>query len=156
MILTRAGKAFLTQAALAACFACSVAQAAPPAPAKPAPPANSSRSGYPRVLGGEELLRRHQTEQVDTEAEHAGSRFRLTFFPDGRLACVNVKGGGSVAGRWSAEVAEGLLCLNWKGSPWPASGCYRAVATGPYAMRLEEPGTGQPVYWFLTLNAEPQ
>ncbi len=150
------GGGFLSGAALAACLACGVAQAAPPVPAKPAPPANSSRSGYPRLLGGEEILRRHQTEQLDTDAEHAGSRFRLTFFPDGRLACVNVRGGGSVAGRWNARVAENLLCLDWSGSPWPASGCFRALATGPYAMRLEDPATGQPVYWFLTLGAEPQ
>ncbi|HSD59744.1 MAG TPA: hypothetical protein VLC55_02710, partial [Burkholderiales bacterium] len=65
MNLRRAGTAFLKQAALAACFACSVGHAAPSAPAKPAPPATPNRSGYPRVLGGEELLRRHQTEQVD-------------------------------------------------------------------------------------------
>jgi hypothetical protein len=108
---------------------------------------------FPRVLSGEEIQLQQQSEQWEAMADlNDGFRFRLTFFPDGRLAGTNVKGGGSMVGQWSVQLAEGRLCIRWRAPDWPPSACYKMVAMSQTVFDLVEPDTNKRIWHFKYLN----
>jgi hypothetical protein len=108
---------------------------------------------YPRVLSGEEIQLQQQAEQWETTADlNDGFRFRVTFFPDGRIVGTNVKGGGSMIGRWTVQVAESRLCLQWRSPDWPPSACYKMVAMSQTVFDLLDPDTSKRIWHFKYLN----
>jgi len=118
--------------------------------AKEPPPTQSS---YPKMLNGEEIYILFNSEEWDASVEFRdGSGTNATFLQNGRIAAVNLRGGGPLDGKWSAKVDESLLCIQWERVDWPSEGCFRMVQTGPVSYELRDQASGEWNWKFKILN----
>jgi hypothetical protein len=113
----------------------------------------STKSGYPRTLNGEEIFLFFSSDEWDVAAEFSdGSGTNATFLQDGRIAAVDLRGGGPLDGKWSAKVDESLLCIQWVRVDWSSEGCFRMVQTGPVSYEFRDPASGEWNWKFKITN----
>jgi len=103
-----------------------------------------TQSSYPKTLNGEEIYIIFSTEEWDVSAEFRdGAGTNATFLQNGRIAAVDMGGGGPLDGKWNVKVDESLLCIQWERVDWPSEGCFRMVQTGPASYEFRDPASGE-------------